>query len=71
MDDMIGCAKRELLMRKRVYPRWVADDRMTQEKADQEIAFMAAILEHLLKVAGRREEKNERHPGRSLFRGNG
>jgi hypothetical protein len=56
MDDMIGCAKRELLMRKRVYPRWVADDRMTQEKADKEIAFMAAILEHLLKVAGRREE---------------
>jgi hypothetical protein len=55
-DDMIACAKRELAMRKRVYPRWVADDRMTQDKADKEIAHMTAILEHLLKAAGRREE---------------
>jgi hypothetical protein len=55
-DDMIGCAKRELMMRKRVYPRWIEQDRMSQEKADKEIAFMAAILEHLLKAAGRREE---------------
>jgi hypothetical protein len=56
MDDMIGCAKRELLMRKRVYPRWVHEDRMTAKKAEEEIAYMDAILEHLLKAAGRREE---------------
>jgi hypothetical protein len=57
IDDMIGCAKRELLMRKRVYRRWVADGRMSEQKAETEIAFMSAILEHLLKSAGRREEE--------------
>jgi hypothetical protein len=56
LDDMIGCAKRELAMRKRAYPRWVADDRMSRDKADKEIALMGAILDHLLKAAGRREE---------------
>jgi hypothetical protein len=56
IDDMIGCAKRELLMRKRVYAKWVADGRMTEKKAEDEIAFMSAILDHLLKAAGRREE---------------
>ena len=38
-------AERELKMRQRVYPRWVADKRMTQEKADHETAVMAAIVE--------------------------
>lgn len=56
MDDMIGCAKRELMLRKRVYPRWVADGRMTEKKAEDEISFMNAIVEHLLKASGRREE---------------
>jgi hypothetical protein len=56
MDDMIGCAKRELALRKRAYPKWVDDGRMTEKKAEDEIAFMSAILDHLLKAAGRREE---------------
>jgi hypothetical protein len=56
MDDMIGCAKRELMMRKRVYAKWVDEGRMSEKKAEDEIAFMNAILDHLLKAAGRREE---------------
>ncbi len=36
-------ALREVKMRRRVYPRWVADGRMTQAKADEEIAIMEAI----------------------------
>ncbi len=36
-------AVREVKMRHRVYPRWVADGRMTQAKADEEIAIMEAI----------------------------
>jgi hypothetical protein len=55
-DEMIGCARRELLMRKRLYPRWVAEERIGQQKADHEIACMAKILEHLERAAGRREE---------------
>ncbi len=37
--------KREIAMRKRVYPRFVASGRFTQEKADREIAIMVAILD--------------------------
>lgn len=36
-------ATREVRMRKRVYPRWVADGKMSQAKADAEIAVMEAI----------------------------
>lgn len=35
---------REIQMRQRAYPKWVQDCRMSQEKADQEIAVMKAIL---------------------------
>lgn len=38
------CIERELKMRRRVYPRWVADNRMSQQKADEEVATMEAIL---------------------------
>jgi len=39
------CAERELKMRERVYPRWTAAGKMTQAKADAEIALMEAIVE--------------------------
>ena len=43
-------AERELKMRQRVYPRWVADNRMTQAKADHETAVMAEIVEDYRKL---------------------
>lgn len=36
-------AKREVAMRKRVYPRWVADGRMKQDHADRQIEIMQEI----------------------------
>jgi hypothetical protein len=56
MDDMIKCATRELAMRRRVYPKWVEQDRMTQDKADWEIECMEAIVNKLCLVASRRGE---------------
>lgn len=47
LDQMIACAVRELAMRRRAYPRWVGQQRLTQEKADHEIACMEAIARHL------------------------
>lgn len=41
--DKRDCAARELRMRERVYPRWVEGGRMSQHKADQEIAIMREI----------------------------
>jgi hypothetical protein len=50
ISEQIRCAQRELSLRERVYPRWVSDRRMTQDKADREIAGMRAViatLEHV------------------------
>lgn len=41
---LVACAKRELGFRQRVYPRWVEAKRMTQARADEEIALMAEIV---------------------------
>lgn len=42
--EKLACAERELRMRRKVYPGWVRLGRMLQEKADREIAVMAAIV---------------------------
>ena len=44
--ELAACARRELAMRRKVYPRWVGG-RLTQQEADAEIAKMAAIAELL------------------------
>jgi hypothetical protein len=41
--DKLACAERELKMRKRVYPRWVEEGRMSLGKSEHEIAAMEAI----------------------------
>lgn len=48
--DQIACVKRELAMRRRVYPRWIADNRMSQAKADKEITAMEAVVATLSEV---------------------
>lgn len=47
IDAMIKCARREQAMRERVYPRLVAAGKLTEEKAADEIATMAAIVDTL------------------------
>lgn len=42
-QQKLEAVEREIKMRRRVYPRWCADGRMTQAKADQEIAVMESI----------------------------
>lgn len=44
LPDQIKCVRREIGLRKRVYPRWVESGRLTQAKADAEIAAMKAVL---------------------------
>lgn len=56
MDDMVSlnaqikCVEREIGMRGRVYPRWVASGKMTQAKADFELRAMRAVLDTLEKM---------------------
>jgi len=47
----IEAVEREVAMRRRVYPRRVADGRMTQRQADTETAAMEAVLATLRGVA--------------------
>ncbi len=48
----IACVERELRFRRRVYPRWVGEGRMTQAEADHEIAAMEAVLANLKALPG-------------------
>lgn len=43
IDEQLACAKRELALRRNVYPKWVGK-RMTQDKATHEIECMEAII---------------------------
>lgn len=43
LAELAECARREVMIRKRVYPTRVANGRMSQRKAAKEIAMMAAI----------------------------
>jgi len=46
----LACAKRELALRARVYPRLVANERMLQSTATQELAAMSAIVRTLARL---------------------
>lgn len=50
LKQYIDCAKREMQMRQRVYPRFVASRKMKQETADKEIKLMAGIAATLQKI---------------------
>ena len=51
ISAQIACVEREISMRLRVYPRWVADKKMTQAKADAELDAMRAVLATLKGLA--------------------
>lgn len=54
IDDKIAALRREIGMRYRVYPKRVADRRMTQADADRQIAIAEAILQDYVADAARR-----------------
>ena len=43
--DKLQCAERELALRKRVYPRFVEQKKMSLGRSELEIAIMAAIAD--------------------------
>lgn len=43
IDDLLKCVERELGKRRSVYPRLVAQDKMRQGQADEEIAKMEQV----------------------------
>jgi hypothetical protein len=54
-DEKLAAVRRDLNMRRRVYPRWVSNGKMNQAKADEETAVMEAIVaDYERQVAGER-----------------
>ncbi len=49
--DQIACIEREIGYQLRVYPRRVADGKMSQQLADRELDRMRAVLDTLTRVA--------------------
>lgn len=50
LDEQISEVKREISLREALYPRWVNSGKLTQIKADRQIALMQAVLATLLEV---------------------
>ena len=44
LEQQIKCVGREIGLRRNVYPKFLMSGRITQEKADYEIAAMEAVL---------------------------
>jgi hypothetical protein len=57
IQHQIACVKREIAMRRRVYPRWVEQGRTTQALADDQIAMMEAVLATLERVQAEQTAK--------------
>jgi len=48
LNDLLGCCSRELALRERVYPKFVAKGTMSEAKAEKEIALMRSVVEFLV-----------------------
>jgi hypothetical protein len=53
IEDQIACVRREIKMRQRVFPRWVAEGRKSQEEADREIRTMQDVQASLEEIAAK------------------
>jgi hypothetical protein len=51
-EEVAASIRRELALRERVYPRWVATKRMSKQQADHEIAMMRTALRIVLDASG-------------------
>jgi hypothetical protein len=55
-QEMLDCVDREIRLRERVYPRWVALGRLSLAKSRDEIATMKAVREALGRLLPREPE---------------
>jgi hypothetical protein len=66
LDDQVKEVKREIAMRKRVYPRWVAQGKMDKALADKKLAIMEAALATLEDLQAKVEALDPRQQGLPL-----
>jgi hypothetical protein len=58
IEQQIACVKRELMLRRRNYPKWVAAGTMTEQRAHEQIELMEAVHDELERI--RKDESPER-----------
>lgn len=63
IEEQIACVRREIGLRERLYPRWVAMRKMSQSKADEELGAMKAALGTLERISGMVHEAELRRAG--------
>lgn len=54
ITEQLACVERELRLRRRVYGRWVQQNKLTAAKADQELEAMQAVWDSLCWAAAMR-----------------
>lgn len=57
LASQIAEVEREIALRERCYPRWVASNSMTQKNADKQLLAMRAVLETLREIQRQRLEQ--------------
>jgi len=48
LNQLLACCRRELAMRQRVYPKWVAKGFYTEKKAETELALMRDCVDYFV-----------------------
>jgi hypothetical protein len=66
LNQQIAELKRELALRKNVYPKWVANARMRQSEMDHHMATMTAAL-HTVMAVKRLRETLMQHRGEGVW----
>jgi hypothetical protein len=62
LNDLLGCARRELSFRQWVYPRRVNEGKMTEEKAEREIMLQRTLVEFLVHCVFKAVTRNRERP---------
>jgi len=57
IEGKLRCLRRELKMREKAYPRWVAEGRMQAAQAGYELDTMRQVVEDYAKLAEEKEPK--------------
>lgn len=59
VGEVIACLDREVRLRRHIYPKWVKARKLSQEKADDEIAKMQQALDWL-RAAEEKHDQQQR-----------
>ena len=61
LNDLLGCARRELAFRQRCYPKWVDKGTMTEKKAQAELELMRSLVEFLVHCVFKAVTRGAKH----------